>query len=299
MVSPDEHKSFFKFIGNNWMDPLYTMHYLADAPIELKVLFYVGESHMEKAGMGRMPPGVHLYSKKVLIERNSKHLLPDWMRFVQGVVDSEDIPLSISRESMQDSSLMQRVKGVLTKRFIKYLDDQAKSEPKVYNKDFWPDFGQFIREGACSDFVHKEAIAKLLRFHTTTTVSDGNNDLTSLEEYVSRSKPSQQNIYYLAAPSVEQSQKSPYMEIFKRNNLEVLILTHPIDEFVMNAVQSFNGRNFKSAESDDLDLDTATKEAEKELESSKKNQGTNYLCIHIHTHSIYKTSRTTTIYTTA
>lgn len=184
-VSEEQHDEFYKFVANAYDDPMYTLHFRSDAPIEIKSLFYVGQTHQEKYGMGRMEPGVSLYSRKVLIEPNSKALLPDWMRFARGVVDSEDIPLNISRESMQDSRLIQRIRKVLTKRFIKFLEKNAKDDAAQY-RTFFDEFGHFIKEGICTDYESKDDLAKLLRF-ATSALPEG--ELTSLDECVCRPPP--------------------------------------------------------------------------------------------------------------
>jgi HSP90 family molecular chaperone len=181
-VSEEQHGEFYKFVANAYDDPMYTLHFRSDAPIEIKSLFYIGQTHQEKYGMGRMEPGVSLYSRKVLIEQNSKALLPDWMRFARGVVDSEDIPLNISRESMQDSRLIQRIRKVLTKRFIKFLEKNAKDDAAQY-RTFFDEFGHFLKEGICTDYESKDDLAKLLRF-ATSALPEG--ELTSLDECVRR-----------------------------------------------------------------------------------------------------------------
>jgi HSP90 family molecular chaperone len=158
--------------------------------------FYVGAAHDEKYGMGRMKSGVDLYCRKVLIEASSD-ILPDWLRFVQGVVDSEDIPLNISRETMQDSSLVRRLRAVLTRRLLRFLETESRSDPAKYSSTFFPEFGQFLKEGAITDAPYASDIPKLLRFESSGSPA---GSLTSLDEYISRMPPGQSAIYYLVAP---------------------------------------------------------------------------------------------------
>ncbi|EOD09412.1 heat shock protein 90 [Emiliania huxleyi CCMP1516] len=234
-VSDEEHAEFFRFIAQDFSDPRYTLHFAADAPLAIKALFYIPESHPEKWGMARMEPGVSLYSRRVLIQPRSDKLLPDWMRFVKGVVDSEDVPLNISRESMQDSALMRKLSSVLSRRVLKFLqergDERAKKDEEGYLA-FFREFGQFIKEGVCADFELKSEAAKLLRFESTAAEPD---TLVSLDEYIARMVPEQEDtIYYL---------------------VEVLLLTSTIDEFAMANLMSYAGKELVSAEKAKLQVE--------------------------------------------
>lgn len=254
-VSQEAHNEFYRFVSQSFDDPRFTLHFTTDAPISIKAIFYVPNSHMEKWGMARQESGVNLYCRKVLIQARAENLLPEWMRFIKGVVDSEDLPLNISRESMQDSALMQRLSGVLSKRVVKFLQEQAKRDEKSY-LDFYGEFGQFIKEGVYTDFANKAEVAKLLRFESTTT---GEKELISLDEYIGRMVPEQQdNIYWLLAPSRQSALDSAYMEAFKAKGIEVLLLYSTVDEFVMSNLMSYSGKSLLSAENAKLDLDKPT-----------------------------------------
>lgn len=181
--------------------------------------------------------GVNLYSRKILIENKPKDLLPDWLRFIRGVVDSEDLPLSLSREKSQDSTLLRRIRDVLTRKLIRYLDEQAKNHPVEY-RQFYAEYSVFIKEGVCHDFQFMDQLAKLLLFESSTK-DDG--VLTSLDDYISRCAPEQKQIYYLIAPTREAALSSPYYEIFQRHGKEVLLLYNSIDDFVMSNVKGFAG----------------------------------------------------------
>ena len=196
-VTTEQYNNFYKFIANAFDEPRYTLHFRADAPIDLKCLFYVPTFHTEKFGMGRMEPGVNLYSRKVLIESKPKDLLPDWLRFVKGVVDSEDLPLSLSREKPQDSNLLRRIREVLTRKLIRFLEEQMKNDPTKY-KEFYLEFNYFLKEGICHDFRFMDQISKLLLFESSS-LNEG--ELTSFDDYIGRSTPEEKEIYYLVAPN--------------------------------------------------------------------------------------------------
>lgn len=247
-VTDGQYKDFYQFMTGAHDEPRYRLHFRTDAPLDLKVLLFVPFFHSEKFGMGAMEPGVNLYSRRVLIESKPKDLLPDWLRFIKGAVDSEDLPLSLSREKAQDSSLLRRIREVLTRRILKLLEEEKKNDITKY-KEFYLEFQVFLKQGACQDYAHMDSIAKLLLFESSTRDS---GELVSLDDYVSRLSPEQKNIYYIIAPNRESALASPYMETFKpRKNgqsREVLMLYNGIDEFVMSNLKTYAGRNIVSAE---------------------------------------------------
>ena len=177
----------------------------------------------------------------------AKALFPEWLRFLRGVVDSEDLPLNISRETMQDSALLRKLNEVLTKRVLKWLDEEAKADPEKFDK-FFGQHGHCLKEGIATDWSHKEAIAKLLRFQSSHTEA---GKTTSLTDYVSRMKAEQKEIYYLLAPSREAAEASPYYEVFREKSLEVLYLTDARDEFVMEHLREFDQKRVVAAEKAD------------------------------------------------
>lgn len=263
-TTTEQYNEFYQYISNNkHEDPRYRLHFRTDAPIELKCLFFVPTLHMEKFGMGRMEPGVNLYSRKVLIESKPKDLLPEWLRFIHGAVDSEDLPLSLSREKPQDSKLLARIKDVLTRKLLRFLSDEVKRDLKKY-REFYLEFNMFLKEGACSDFKFVEQISKLLMFESSKKEA---NDLIFLDDYIARSSPDEKNIYYLVAPSREDALNSPYFEVFKRHDKEVLLLFNTIDDFVAKNIGTYQGRKLISAESSSIDFG---EEKPKNEESSKE-----------------------------
>ncbi len=165
-ITDEEYTEFYKFIGNAIDDPLYRFHFSADAPLSINALLYVPRENFEVMGMGRMKPGVNLYCQKVLIDQHSENILPEWLRFLKGVVDSEDLPLNISRQSLQDNALVVKLRKVLTKRIIKFLGEEAERDQDKY-LEFWKTFGIFLKEGVTADFEHRTELAKLLRFESS------------------------------------------------------------------------------------------------------------------------------------
>ena len=191
-------KEFYQFIAKTADKPRYHFHFKTDAPLNISSVFYFPETLPHMFGLARLEPGVALYSKKVLIQPKAESVLPHWLRFVKGVVDSEDIPLNLSRELLQDSALIRRLKDVLTSRIVKYLQDQTKKDRVKYEK-FFKDCGIFLREGIVTSESNevKEGVAKLLLFESS---AEKPGALTSLPVYLERMKPSQRKIYYLCAP---------------------------------------------------------------------------------------------------
>ena len=257
-VKNEEYAEFYKYISNAMDDPLLRLHFSADAPLSIRALLFVPQENFENLGFGRMDPGVSLYCQRVLIEQHSKNILPEWLRFLKGVIDSEDLPLNISRQALQDNALVAKINKVVTKRFLKHLAEVADKEPAQYEK-FWETFGLFLKEGVTADFTHRDDIAPLLRFQTSA--SDGK--LVSLKEYVSRMKDGQKDIYYINGPSREAIEAGPYIEAFRKRNLEVIYTLEPIDDFALSHLGVFEEKKLLSADRADLEL-PETAETEKE-----------------------------------
>jgi len=258
-ISEEEYTEFYKYIANAYDEPLMKMHFSSDAPININTLMFVPKSNLEKFGFGRMEAGVNLYCKKVLIQEKAKDILPEWLRFVRGVVDSEELPLNISRETMQDSALIAKLNKVVTSRFLKYLDDQAKNEPEIF-KEFWNEFSIFLKEGAANDFTHRQEILKLLRFESSKT---GDGELISLGDYVGRMKEGQEAIYFINGPTRQIIEEGPYLEVFKNKDYEVIYTYDGIDDYVFDMIREYDGKRLLSADHGDLNLtdeDSASEE---------------------------------------
>ncbi len=185
-----------------------------------------------------------------MIDAKPKDLLPEWLRFLKGVVDSEDLPLNISRETMQDKSLIEKLNKVIAKRFLKFLEEEAKNRAETY-AEFYKEFGIFLKEGAALDYTHKEQLVKLLRFESSLTEK---GKTTSLADYVSRMGAEQKEIFYLIGPNRAAIESGPYLEGFKARNLEVLFCYEAVDEYVMNNVREFDGKKLTAADHADVKL---------------------------------------------
>jgi TNF receptor-associated protein 1 len=253
-IKEEEYNEFYQYIGHDQENPLYRLHFSADAPLAIQALLFVPSRNFEGAGMSRIESEVHLYCRKVLIQSKAKGLLPEWLRFLKGVVDSEDLPLNISRETMQDSSLMKKLNQVLTNRFLKFLEEQAEKDPVTYGK-FYEQYCRFLKEGVVTDFTHKQSLGKLLRYES----SHEKGKTTSLADYVKRMPAEQKDIYYLLAPNREAAESSPYFEVFQSRKFEVLFMYDAWDEFVMEHLREFDGKPLQSAEKAELDLADSTK----------------------------------------
>jgi len=255
-IKDEEYNEFYKFIANAHDEPLFRLHFSSDAPININTLLFVPKENLEQFGFGRTEPGVNLYCKKVLIQEKSPVVLPEWLRFLRGVMDSEELPLNISRETMQDSALVSKLNKVVTSRFLKFLDGQATSEPEKY-KEFWEKFNFFIKEGAANDFTHRKELVKLLQFESSNTVS---GELISLAAYVGRMKEDQTAIYYVNGPTREGIECGPYLEVFRDKGYEVIYTYAAIDDYIFGAIGEYEGKKLISADQSDLDLGNEQKD---------------------------------------
>lgn len=249
-IKDEEYLEFYKFIANAMDEPSFRLHFSADAPLAINALLYVPKENFEILGFGRMKSGVNLYCQKVLIEQHSESILPEWLRFLKGVVDSEDLPLNISRQTLQDSNLVSKLKNVLTKRFLKFMAEQAKSEADKY-LEFWNNFGFFFKEGITTDYAYRDEIAKLLRFESSRTEA---GHPIAFADYVKRLLDGQQEIYYINGPNREAIESGPYVEAFRKLDIELIYLYEPIDDFVMSHLREFDGKKLVSADRADLEL---------------------------------------------
>ena len=249
-IKEEEYNEFYQYVGHDHQAPLLRLHFTADAPLAIQSLLFVPPTNLETMGLGRVDSDVNLYCKKVLIEAKAKHLFPEWLRFLKGVVDSEDLPLNISRETMQDSALMQKLNKVLTSRFLKFLDETSEKDAELYQK-FYDEYARFLKEGIITDYTHRDPLGKLLRF-ASSTLEAGKQ--TSLAEYIKRMPADQTEIYCLLASNRESALASPNYEVFAARKLEVLFLYEAVDEFVVENLSSFDGKGLKLAEKANLDL---------------------------------------------
>ena len=254
-IKDEEYNEFYTFVGHDHEPPRFRLHFTADAPLAIQALLFVPQRNFETLGIGRIDSEVNLYCRKVLIQAKAKGLFPDWLRFIKGVVDSEDLPLNISRETMQDTSLMQKLNKVLTGRFLKFLDEQSEKDPAAYEK-FYAEYQRFLKEGVVTDFTHKEALGRLLRYESSALEA---GKFTSLADYVKRMPSGQKEIYCLLAPNRAAAESSAYFEVFREWKFEVLFLHDPWDEFVVEHLQNFDGKPLTLAEKAELNLNEPKK----------------------------------------
>nr|XP_040235138.2 heat shock protein 75 kDa, mitochondrial [Anopheles coluzzii] len=267
-VTPEQHNEFYRFVGNTFDTPRFTLHYKTDVPLSIRALLYFPEGKPGLFEMSRdADGGVALYTRKVLIQSKTENLLPKWLRFLKGVVDSEDIPLNLSRELLQNSALIRKLRTALTNRTLRFLHDRSQKEPESYDK-FYKDYGLFLKEGIVTsqEQQEKEEIAKLLRFET----SKEPNRTVSLPEYCQRQAEGQKDIYYLAAPNRTLAEASPYYESLKKRGIEVLFCYEAYDELVLMQLGMYLGKNLVSVEKEMRRSDASTdgKDADGLIEGS-------------------------------
>ncbi|RPJ35865.1 MAG: molecular chaperone HtpG [Verrucomicrobiaceae bacterium] len=257
-ISDEQYKAFYQFACKAWDDPAYRLHFSADAPLAINALVFAPSENPERMGFGKAESAVALYCKKVLIDPSPQGLLPDWMRFMKGVVDSADIPLNISRETMQDSALIRKLGSVISKRVIKMFEKEAESDPEKY-RGFYRKFDRFFKEGVVTDFPNREALAKLLRFESSLTDPGA---VCGFTDYVSRMKDGQDTIYYLVGAGREHIESSPYIEAFKARGLEVIYFTDAVDEYVVESLGTFDGKKLVSIRHGGVELEDHAAEGE-------------------------------------
>ncbi|MEJ2134569.1 MAG: molecular chaperone HtpG [Desulfofustis sp.] len=261
-IKDEEYLEFYKFIANAADEPTYQLHFSTDAPLAINSLLFVPKENLEIMGFGRVSPGVNLYCQRILIDQHSESILPEWLRFLKGVVDSEDLPLNISRQALQDNALVAKIRRVITKRFLKFLAAEAKKDEAAYLQ-FWDTFGIYLKEGVASDFEYRAELGKLVRFESSKSKE---STPIGLDEYLLRMSPDQESIYYINGPSREALEAGPYVEMFKKKDIEILYTTEPIDDFVLSHLAEYEGKKFVSADRADLSLDDKGDAQEKEKE---------------------------------
>lgn len=251
-VTEEQHRQFYQHLTHRTDEsPLWHLHLSVDSPIQFHAILYCPPTNLEMLGFGRQEHGLNLCAKRVLVESDCRELLPEYLRFLYGIVDSEDLPLNISRETLQDSSVIRRIRGTLVKSVLDKLDAFAKESPAEY-LSFYRQFGNVFKEGIGRDVANRERVAKLLRF--LSSHSSDPEKPTSLEEYLERAPAGQKVIYYLGGPDLSAIKKNPNLEIFRRRGLEVLFLTDPVDEFVMSYLGTFDSKRLVSIDAADVEL---------------------------------------------
>lgn len=267
-VSDEEYKEFYKHISHDFADPLSWAHNRVEGKQEYTSLLYVPSKAPWDLWNREQRHGLKLYVQRVFIMDEAEQFMPNYLRFIRGLVDSNDLPLNVSREILQDSSVTRNLRSALTKRALQMLQKLAENKPEEYQA-FWKEFGLVLKEGPAEDSSNIETIAKLLRFASTHNDSDAQT--VSLEDYVSRMVEGQEKIYYITADSYAAAKNSPHLELFRKKGIEVLLLSDRIDEWMMNYLTEFDGKSFQSVSKADESLDKlADEEKQAEQEETDK-----------------------------
>jgi len=259
-ITDEQYREFYKHVGHDYEDPLAWIHARVEGRQEYTQLLYVPSHAPFDLWDRNARHGIRLYVRRVFIMDDAEQLLPTYLRFVRGIVDSNDLPLNISREILQESRDIEAIRGGCTKRILDLLSTIATNEPDKYAK-FWKEFGTVLKEGVGEDFGNKDKIAALARF--ATTHEDSPEPKTSLADYVGRMKPGQDRIYYVTAESHNAARNSPHLEVFRRKGIEVLLLSDRVDEWFVSHVTEFDGKSLASVARGGLDLGKLEDETEK------------------------------------
>jgi molecular chaperone HtpG len=263
-VEAAQYTEFYKQLTYDDQDPLLHVHMVADAPANVRSILFVPSKRERGALRLRPDYGLRLYSRKILIQEHSKELLPEYLRFVEGVVDSEDLPLNVSRETVQSNPVMRQLKRALTNRItkeFKTLSDQDGEEGQAKYASFWTEFGGFLKEGVATDFSSQEALTDLLRFHSSKV---GEEAWTSLKQYTERMGTEQKVIYYVLGESLRSVARSPHLDYFRAHDIEVLYLVDPIDGYMISMLREYDGKPLQNVDDANLDLPAADKSEEEQ-----------------------------------
>lgn len=266
-ISEEEYKEFYKHISHDYHEPMKWIHARVEGAQEYTQLLYIPSKAPFDLYDANRRYGIKLYVKRVFIMDDAEKLLPNYLRFVRGVIDSQDLPLNVSREILQSSRDIDAIRSGSTKKILSVLEDIAKNEPEKY-ADLWNEFGPVIKEGVIEDHANKERVAKLCRF--ASTHNNDNAKTVSLDDYVSRMKDGQDKIYYITAESYNAAKNSPHLEVFKQKGIEVLLLTDRVDEWVAGHLFEFDGKSLVSVAKGKLDLGKL--DDEKPSEEAQKQQ---------------------------
>ncbi len=266
-ITDEEYKEFYKHISHDFTDPLIWSHNRVEGKQEYTSMLYIPSQAPWDMWNREHKHGLKLYVQRVFIMDDAEQFMPNYLRFVRGLIDSNDLPLNVSREILQDNSITRNLRNALTKRALQMLDKLAKDDAEKYQQ-FWQQFGLAMKEGPAEDNTNKEAIAKLLRF--ASTHNDSSAQTVSLEEYVSRMTAGQDKIYYITSDSYAAAKNSPHLELFRKKGIEVLLLSERIDEWMMGYLTEFDGKKFQSVSKADESLDKLADEDKVEQEEIDK-----------------------------
>ncbi len=251
-LSDEQYLNFYEYLTHYpGQKPLWHLHLSADSPFQFYSILYCPDQNLEKMGFGRADHGPHLCAKRILVQNDNRDLLPDYLRFLRGIVDSSDLPLNVSREALQDNTVFRKMQRVITKKVLDHFDTYAGENKDDYVR-FYREFGVILREGISSDYENRDRIANLLRFRSTDSTET--SGMISLEDYCSRAKEGQEQIYFACGTDSAAVMRDPNLEVFRSRNLEVLILTDPADEFILSQLGEFDKRQIVSVDAAELKL---------------------------------------------
>lgn len=258
-ITDEQLAEFYKFVSNDWEEPLGHLQVNVEGRVSFKSMLFIPKKAPKNLYHDEYQFGVHLYSSKVFIQDDAKNLLPEWARFIKGVVDTEDLPLNVSREVTQNSPVFGKIKNILTGKILTMLKEWSVEESDRF-KSFSKEFGMLFKSGLSSDFENRDAMIDLIRFESSVKEA---GEMVSLEQYVDRMKEGQKEIYYVLAENRKAAELNPNLEYFAANDLEVLLMIEPVDSFIVPGIPTFKDHQLKSVETADLDL-KKTKSSEKD-----------------------------------
>ena len=266
-IKKEDYDAFYKQISNDWQEPMHVEHFSGDAPVQFATVLYVPKrAPAEYYGQTPEEHGLKLYVKRVFIQDECKSLVPKFLRFLKGVVESEDLPLNVSRETIQSDANIAKINKVITRKFLAALKKMADKKEDAY-LEFWGQFGRFIKEGIHSEAAYKDKLLPLLRFHTTRQTDKPS---VSLKTYVAGKKEDQKAIYYAVGEKLDQLRRSPNLELFLKNDIEVVLLTEPLDDLVFSSLGDFEDMKFINVESGNLELPEDIKKDVEAVEEDDK-----------------------------
>jgi molecular chaperone HtpG len=269
-VTDEQYKNFYGYLSKRTHEePLWHLHLTSDSPFQFHAVLYCPASNFELMGFGKDEHGLSLCAKRILVQNNCRELLPEYLRFIYGLVDSADLPLNVSRQALQDDTVFRKIRKVLVKKVFNHLEGIAKDSPDEY-ATFYEQFGTTLREGVASDFENRDTLAKLLRFHSS--YGDDRKAMIALGDYVSRMPEDQKQIFYVGGEAMATIEKNPNLEAFRSRNLEVLYLIDPVDEFVLNHVHKFEDKDLISIDSSEVDLPELEAAADSENDDKSEDQ---------------------------
>ncbi len=269
-ISDEEYKEFYKHVAHDFEDPLAWTHNRVEGKYEYTSLLYIPSKAPFDLYEPKQSHGVKLYVQRVFIMEDNENLMPRYLRFIRGVLDSNDLPLNVSREILQSNRVIENMKSGSVKKILGLLESMAKNDPEKY-ATFWKEFGKVMKEGPVEDSSNREQVLKLLRY--ASTLNDSDAQTVSLEDYVSRMKEGQDKIYYITADSYNAAKNSPHLEVFKKKGIEVLLMFDRVDEWMMGFISEFDGKSFQSVAKGELDLSKIkTEESEEDKKKHKQEE---------------------------